>query len=163
MLVVGITVCLGLAHPLVTTKERVPTLPRIDPRAISVGHGNNMRYYLNTLSAAFPDPIGMAGSSIYTLYDQTMTLLAQSRDTNSPSPTFGFSFGHLSLGFVTSNDAPIPWNTAIEFARKMQGYAAKGLLGVEYHAVVVDVALDITIEISLRILHDRPLRPLPHD
>ncbi|KAL8676478.1 MAG: hypothetical protein Q9224_002657 [Gallowayella concinna] len=159
MLLVGVTICLGLAHPLVTTKDLAPTHLRIDPRALSIGHGTNMRYYLNTLIAAFPDPIGMATGSIYTLYDHALTLLAQSRETNSLSPTFGFSFGHLTLDFETRNNAPIPWNTALQFAQEMHAYAAKGLLGIEYQALVFDLASGITIDVSLRLLFDRPLRP----
>ncbi|KAL8767906.1 MAG: hypothetical protein Q9209_005693 [Squamulea sp. 1 TL-2023] len=133
---------------------------RLDPRALYITNSGNMRYFLETFEAANPDSLGLASSSIRAFYYHALTLLAQSRASDSLSSTFGFSFGHLDLTLVTTDGAPIPWDTALEFARKMHGTAVRGLNGVQYQAFVFDLALDITIKVTLRLLFDRPLGPV---
>ena len=153
------TLSFGVVHSLALTKDFSLSPHLLSSRALYLGHGGNMRYFLDTLEAAVPNPFGMAPSSLYALYHHAMTLLASSRDTNSPSPTFGLSFGHLDLTLATTDGAPIPWNTALDFAKKMLDTASRGLLGVGYDAVVVDIALDVTIKVTLRLLFDSPLQP----
>lgn len=37
--------------------------------------------------------------------------------------------------------------------------AERGLLAVEYQALVFDLALGVTIQVTLKLLFDNPLRP----
>ncbi|KAI4236584.1 MAG: hypothetical protein L6R40_006140 [Gallowayella cf. fulva] len=151
----------GLAQPLAFTKE-LTLLPHhhVDSRTLRILNSGNMRYFLNTLESAFQNSLGLAPESLSALYKHALTLLTNSRDSNSPSSTFGFSLGHLSLTLATTNDAPIPWDTALQFARNMHESATRGLLGVEYQALVFDLALDVTMQVTLRLLFDKPLRPI---
>lgn len=149
----------GVVAALATTKEL--SLPRhmLHSRVIFYGRGGYMRYFISSLDAIVPNSIGIAPYSIYTLYHHALTLLNLSREANSLSSTFGFSLGHLDWTLATTNDSPIPWNAALDFAEKMYEAAERGLLAVEYQALVFDLTLDVTIEVTLKLLFDEPLRP----
>lgn len=155
--VLVITWFIGVATALATIEEL--SLPRntLHSRVLYSGRTGNMRYFLNSLDAIIPNSIGIASYSVYALYHHALTLLQLSRETNSLDSTFGFSLGHLDLTLATTNDSPIPWNTALEFSNKMYEAAERGLLAVEYQALVFDLALDVTIQVTLKLLFDSPL------
>ena len=157
--VLVITWFIGVATALATIEEL--SLPRntLHSRVLYSGRTGNMRYFLNSLDAIIPNSIGIASYSVYALYHHALTLLQLSRETNSLDSTFGFSLGHLDLTLATTNNSPIPWNTALEFSNKMYEAAERGLLAVEYQALVFDLALDVTIQVTLKLLFDSPLRP----
>lgn len=130
----------------------------LNARVLYSGYRGNMRFFLSSLEAVIPGSIGTAPSSMFALYHHALTLLESSRETNSLSSTIGFTFGHLHLTLATKNNSPIPWDIALEFAKKMSDNAHRGLLAVEYQALVFDLAFDVVIEVTLKLLFDQPLK-----
>ena len=157
-LILTIVCFLGVVSAAAASKEFSLSGHTLNARVLYSGYRGNMRFYLNSLAAVIPGSIGAAPSSVFALYHHALTLLDSSRETSPLSSTFGFSFGHLHLTLATTNNSPIPWDIAREFVQKMYENAQRGLLGVEYQALVFDLAFDVTIKVTLKLLFDEPLK-----
>ncbi|KAL9008615.1 MAG: hypothetical protein Q9180_009486 [Flavoplaca navasiana] len=157
-LIITIVSFLGVVSAAAANEEFSLSGHALNARVLYSGHGGNMQFFLNSLTAVIPGSIGTAPSSIFALYRHALTLLDSSRKTNSISSTFGFSFGHLHFTLATTDDSPIPWDMALEFVQKMIENAQRGLFGVEYQALVYDLAFSVTITVTLKLLFDEPLR-----
>ncbi|KAI4276548.1 MAG: hypothetical protein L6R35_006204 [Caloplaca aegaea] len=110
-----------------------------------------------------PWAIGNSPYSMGALYKHAIALLLQMSTEQPQSPSFGLHLDQLSLTFTTTNGLPIPWDTALYFIRRMLAFLDRRFIGPEFQAFVTDLALDVTIEISLRLLLDGPLPGVAFD
>ncbi|KAI4136207.1 MAG: hypothetical protein LQ341_005782 [Variospora aurantia] len=129
----------------------------LDRRAIYSGSSSTMRYYLNTFTSITPWTIGNSLYSMGALYKHAIDLLLQMSTEQPQSPSLGLHLDQLSLTFTTTSGVPIPWDTALYFIRRMLAFLDRRLIGPEFQAFITDIALDVTIEVSLRLLLDGPL------
>lgn len=120
------------------------------------------RYFLNSFSSIGPWGLGSSPTSMAAVYTHAISILLQNWREQPQSSSFGFHLDHLSLTFATTTGDPIPWPSAVYFMQQMLRFLDRRLIGPEFQAYVTNVALDVTIEISLRLLLDGPL-PGRHD
>lgn len=142
---------------MITSSASTFSTPELGKRVLYSGNTPTARFFLNSFASIYPSSIGNSPYSMGSLYKQAVALLLQISDEQPESSSLGLHLDHLSLTFETTSGVPIPWNTALYFTRKMLAFVNRQFIGPEYQAYVTDVALDVTIQVSLRLLLDGPL------
>lgn len=152
----SITSLLGTTQCLAISAS--PTSPH-PPSKRAVYHDNsgNIRYFLNSFASIQPWSLGTSPYSMAAMYNHAIILLQKFTNQNPQSSSFGFHIDWLDMTFRTTTGAPIPWDAALHFMQIMMNSLRRGMIGPEFQAYVTDIALDVTIEISLRLLLDGQL------
>ncbi len=162
--VLSVLFFLGCVHSLAISKS--PTIARqeTEKRTLHHGHTATARYFLNSFTSIALGPfIGNAPYSLGAVYNHAINLLLKASQEQPQTSSLGFHLNHLDLSFATTTGEPIPWASAISFIQKMQKFLDRRLMGPEFQAFVTDIAQDVIVEVSLRLLLDSPLSPMSDD
>lgn len=158
----SITLFLGTTQCLATS-----TIPayshRLSKKAVYHDNTGNIRYFLSSFASIQPWSLGTSPYGMAAMYNHAAALLQQHTNQNSQQSSFGFHINWLSMSFRTTTGVPIPWDAALHFMQIMMRSLRRGMIGPEFQAYVTDVVLDVTIEISLRLLLDGQLPNLNDD
>ncbi|KAL8903199.1 MAG: hypothetical protein Q9207_004092 [Kuettlingeria erythrocarpa] len=162
--VLSVLFFLGCVHSVAISKTPKIARQEIDKRVLHHGRTATARYFLNSFTSTALGPfIGNAPSSLGAVYNHAINLLLKALQEQSQASSLGFHLNHLDLSFATTNGAPIPWESAISFMQKMQKFLDRRFMGPEFQAFVTDIAQDVIVEVSLRLLLDSPLSPIFDD
>lgn len=162
--VLSVLFFLDCVHSVAISKTSTFAHQELDKKALHHGHTTTTRYFLNSFTSIALGPfIGNAPSSLGAVYNHAINLLLKTSQEQPQTSSLGFHLDHLDLTFATTTGAPIPWESAISFMRKMQNFLDCRFMGPEFQAFVTDIAQDVIVEVSLRLLLDSPLYPMFDD
>lgn len=160
--VFSILLFLGIAQSVAISPTPATPALEFDKRVIYHDNTPHARYFLNSFASLQRWGVGSTVYSVGVVYHHAISLLSQMQREQPQTSTLGFHLGHLDLSFATTTGEPIPWETALYFMHVLLGFMQKNFVGPEFQAFVTDIALEVTIEVSLRLLLDGPL-PRLHD
>ena len=161
--VLPVLLLLSMTHSLTIRSSSASPFNEINKRVMYHDSVGNMRYFLNSFVSINPWSLGTCPYALASVYNHATTLLLQSQRESPQQSTLGFHQGSLSLGFRTTTGTPIPWESAIKFINLMLASLHQHRIGPEFQAFITDVALDVTIEVSLRLLLDGQLPPIGNE
>lgn len=152
----SIPLLLGITQSLATSAAPV-YLNGLSKRVLYQDVQGNTRFFLSSFTSIYPYSLGTSPYRMAAMYSHAITLLQQQISQHSRSSSFGFHLDLLDLSFRTTTGAPIPWDAALHFMQIMLNSLRRGRIGPEFQAFVTHIGLDVTIEISLRLLLDSRL------